>query len=88
MIQPGTLTLANGQPYTWGWKKAFVGEYMGGASYLSADGTLHFAAPWIQNGALYINTVAISAQAQRAAGAGSKLATEIRRTPPPWQLGR
>jgi hypothetical protein len=86
--QPGTLTLANGQPYTWEWKKIFIGEYMGGASYVGADGTIHFAAPWVQNGALYLNTVALSPQAEKAALAGRKLAVEFQSTNPPWRLSR
>ncbi len=88
LAQPGTLTLANGQPYTWGWKKIFIGEYMGGASYVGADGTIHFAAPWVQNGALYLNTVALSPEAQRAAAAGRKLTVEVMASPPPWQQTR
>jgi hypothetical protein len=61
---------------------------MGGASYVGADGTVHFAAPWVQNGALYLNTVALSPQVQSAVLAGGKLAVEFQSTNPPWRLAR
>jgi hypothetical protein len=77
LAQPGTLTLASGQPYTWGWKKVFVGEYMSGASYIGPDGTLHFVASWVQNGGLYINAVGLSLQTQQAALAGRKLGIQV-----------
>ena len=86
--RPGTLTIADSKPYTWGYKKVFIGEYMGGGSYVGADGTLHFVAPWVQNRALYVNTVALSPRSQSAALAGRKLAIEIVSTRPPWQLAR
>jgi hypothetical protein len=88
LAQPGTLTLAQGRSYTWGYKKAFIGEYMGGGSYIGADGTLHFVTPWAQNGALYMNTVALSPQSERAALAGRKLAIETVRALLPWPLSR
>jgi hypothetical protein len=88
LAQPGTLTFAQGRSYTWGYKKAFIGEYMGGGSYIGADGTLHFVTPWVQNGALYMNTVALSPQSERAALAGRKLAIETVRAPLPWPLSR
>ena len=86
--QPGTLTLAQGGAYTWGYKKAFIGEYMGGGHYVGTDGTLHFVAPWVQNGGLYMNTVALSPLSERAAVAGRKLQIQTLRTLPPWSLAR
>ena len=88
LATPGTLTLANGQPYVWGYRKVFAGEYMGGGSYIGEDGTLHFVAPWVQNGALFVNTVAVPATAQRMAQSGRKVPIDVMATRPPWRATR
>ena len=54
----GTLTVANGQPYTWEYEDYFVGDYMVGASYGTEDSVV-FVVPWSQNGGLYFNTVTV-----------------------------
>ncbi|HET9226886.1 MAG TPA: hypothetical protein VFR31_09475, partial [Thermoanaerobaculia bacterium] len=59
--QPGELTIANGTPYAYS-ANAFIGDYMGGASYAGLDGSQSFVAAWSEQGVLRFNTITITPQ--------------------------
>ena len=64
----GELTLTGGKPYRYKYGAAgsgFLGDYMGGASYLAADGTRRFVAAWCENGKLRTNTISVAASLLR-----------------------
>jgi hypothetical protein len=64
MAKRGELTVSGGHPYRYKYVESssgFLGDYMGGASYLAADGMRHFVAAWCENGKLRTNTVSVAA---------------------------
>lgn len=68
--QPGELTIAGGQPYTYlpgpvipeNKMAFFVGDYMGGTSYADRNGNQHFVAAWSEQGRLRFNTITLTPQ--------------------------
>lgn len=66
LTKPGELTVADGKPYAFG-AGDFVGDYMGGASYIGADGHLRFVAAWSEEGVLRFNTISLTPQILSAA---------------------
>ena len=81
--QPGTLTIANGTPYGYN-GEAFIGDYMGGASYAGKDGSQHFVAAWSEQGVLRFNTISLTPQIL-SASAPSPVDVQIVSKPVPVQ---